>query len=218
MERDVKHKVNDFFSQYPERKFSKGQILIYAGDDPTGIYYIQIGQIRQYDINEKGDEVVVNVFEHPSFLPMPWLLNGTRNQYFFEAFTPVTVRIAPGDDVLNFIKKNHDVTLDLLQRLYRGVDGIQRRMTHLMGGSARSRVLFELVLECKRFGKKQKNGTYILEMHEDELASRSGLARETISRHLSKLNHGTFITVTHKEIIVKNLQRLEEELGDTIAV
>lgn len=213
MDAQVTRKIEKFFEKYRLRHFDKSQILIYAGDKPPGIFHLISGQVRQYDITEKGEEVVVNVFKPPAFFPMAWAINKTPNQYFFETSEPTEVRMAPANDVVAFLKSNHDVTYDLLSRLYTGTDGMQRRMAHLMGGNGRSRVLFELLVECKRFGKLQKNGSYILTMHEDELARRSGLSRETINRELSKLRTKKIIDITHKEIIIKNIKRLEKELG-----
>lgn len=213
MDTQVSKKIEKFFAKYRLRHFDKRQILIYAGDDPPGIFHLISGQVRQYDITEKGEEVVVNVFKPPAFFPMAWAINKTPNQYFFETSEPTEIRMAPASDVVTFLKANHDVTYDLLSRLYSGTNGMQRRMAHLMGGSGHSRVLFELLVECKRFGKLQKNGLYILSMHEDELARRSGLSRETINRELVKLKTLKIINITHKEIIIKNLKRLEAELG-----
>ena len=187
MDSKIKQKIDVFFSDYAVREYDKGQILVHASDNPPGLIYLEKGQVRQYDISNSGEIIVVNVFKAPSFFPVSWLLNKTRNQYFLDAYTDVSIRTAPDDIGLKFLQDNTDVTLDLLGRVYIGLDGMKRRMTYLMGAGARSRVLYELIIECKRFGIKQANGSYILEMHEGELAARSGLARETVSRHLTKM-------------------------------
>lgn len=209
----VARKIEEFFAKYPLRHFDKSQILIYAGDEPPGIFHLVTGQVRQYDITDRGEEVVVDVFKPPAFFPMTWAINKTPSQYFFETAMPTEIRMAPAGDVVAFLKANHDVAYDLLSRLYSGTNGMQRRMAYLMGGSGRSRVLFELIVECKRFGKQQKDGSYILTMHEDELARRSGLSRETINRELAKLKTMKLLDITHKEFIIKDLKRLEKELG-----
>jgi hypothetical protein len=54
-------------------------------------------------------------------------------------------------------------------------------MSHILRGGSASRVVYELIVECERFGNKQVNGSYNLFMHEDELARRAGLSRETVS-------------------------------------
>src|SRR3989344_1674180 len=213
MDTQLSKKIEKFFAKYRLRHFDKSQILIYAGDNPPGVFHLISGQVRQYDITEKGEEVVVNVFKPPAFFPMAWAINKTPNQYFFETSEPTEIRMAPASDVVAFLKANHDVTYDLLSRLYSGTNGMQRRMARLAGGSGHSRVLFELLVECKRFGKKQKDGSYILVMHEDELARRSGLSLGTVNRELGKLKARKVLKIDHKQFIVKDLGSLEKELG-----
>jgi CRP-like cAMP-binding protein len=214
MDAQIARKIEQFFSVYPLKRFDKNQILVYAGDEPPGVFHLERGQVRQYDITGSGEEVVVNVFQPPAFFPMSWAINHTPNRYFFETATPIHVRIAPADAAVQFLRDNADVTFDLLRRLYSGADGMQRRMAHLMGGSAASRVIFELVIECKRFGDKMSDGTYALRVHEDELARRAGLSRETVNRELGKLKTSGLLRVSHKDLIVTDLNRLEAELGE----
>lgn len=115
-------KIEKFFANYRLRHFAKSQILIYAGEDPPSIFHLISGQVRQYDITEKGEEVVVNVFKPPAFFLMAWAINKTPNQYFFETSEPTELRMAPASDVVAFLKANHDVTYDLLSRLYTGTN------------------------------------------------------------------------------------------------
>lgn len=208
----VASKIKDFFGRYRLRRFKKGQILIYAGDEPPGIFHLVDGEVRQYDIAHNGDEVVVNVFKPPAFFPMSWAINKTPNEYFFETSTEVALRMAPAEEVVAFLKANPDVTYNLLSRLYRGTDGLLRRITYLMKGNARTRTALELIIACKRFGTQQKDGCEIT-IPESELAARAGLTRETVSRELHKLHEEGLITIGHRSIIVKDLDLLEKELN-----
>jgi CRP-like cAMP-binding protein len=212
----IKHKIADFFAKYPERHFDQGQLLVQANESPSGIFHIVSGQVRQYDISDQGNEIVVNVFKAPAFFPMSWAITNTPNRYFFEAATSLEVHMVPAVDAVDFIKQNPDVMFNLLARLYSGVEGLQRRMAHLMGGTAPTRVAFELVIACKRFGEKQLNNAYSIEINEEELAHRSGMTRETINREVSALKQQGLIAVDHKRIIVKDLQRLEAQLGERL--
>lgn len=210
--KDVTNKLVDFFGSYPLKSYQRGEILILAGYNPKNIYYLEKGQVRQYDISYDGNEVVVNVFKPISFFPMSWPVAKIPNRYFFEAASNVEVREAPVASVLEFIKNNPDVMLDLLTRLYIGVDGIQRRMAHLMGGNAKTRLIFELVTECKRFGKRNSDGSCLIKINEKEIGSRAGLARETVSREVHKLEVLNIISVSHEGILIRSIDRLEEIL------
>lgn len=209
-------KVKEFFSSYRPIVYEKGQLLVLADENPKNIIYLESGIVREYDISYKGDEVVVNVFKTGAFFPMSWAIAKTPNRYFFEAASKLKTRQAPAGDVLSFMKQNPMVMLDLLTRLYIGVDGLQRRMAHLMGGSASSRLLFELYVECQRFGKKTPSGSILIKINESELGARAGLARETVSREIKDLKKVGLIKLVRHGIIVKNIDILKTKLGSDL--
>lgn len=210
----VEHKVDEFFSQFPLRRYKKGQILIYGGDEPSGVFYLVEGVVRKYDISKTGDEVVVNIFQPPEFFPLVWALDKIPNEYFFETVMPVSVRRAPISATVKFLNDNPDVVFGLLNRVYATVDGLQRRMAHLMGGTARTRTLYELIRICQRFGSQ--NGTKcVVSIPETGLARQAGLSRETVSREMHKLQTKGLVKVVHGTISA-DLNRLETELGNEL--
>lgn len=206
-------KIEAFFSKFPLRSYPKGQILIHAGDEPERIFYIKSGRVRQYDISYRGDEVVLNVFKDGAFFPMLWAMTKLPNRNFFAAEEVIEVNIAPKKDTLDFLKDNPDVIYDLLRRLYVGVDGMLGRMAHLMAGSAQSRLLYELIVECKRFGEIANDGSCLISISEGDLASRAGLSRETVSREMQKIIRDKLVNVSHSGILVKSITELENRLG-----
>lgn len=212
MDSDIKKSIETFFAPYPLKRFKKGQIIIYANEAPAGIFYLKQGKVRQYDVSERGDEIVVNVFQPPAFLPMSWAINKNENLYFFETVEVVEAHIAPPEAVVEFLINNPKVMYNLLSRLYSGTDGLLRRMAHLMGGSARNRLLYEIIVECRRFGKPLSDNSYRLSVNESELAQRAGLSRETVSRELGKLKAQKLVTYDHS-IIVGDIYAIEGELG-----
>ena len=124
--------------------------------------------------------------------------------------------MAPVDDAVEFIKSNSDVMFDLLSRVYSGTDGLLRRMAHLMGSSANTRLLYELLVAGRRYGKEQSDGTYLVPISEEELAKRAGLSRETVSRELGKIKKMDLATVSRKGFSIKDLLKLEKELGNNL--
>lgn len=209
----VKQKIADYFAQYPQRNYEKGQMLVHAGDQPPAIFYIVSGKVRQYDISYRGDEVVVNVFKEGAFFPMLWAITDAENRYFFAAETDTVVRAAPKQAALAFLRDNPDVMYDLLARLYSGIEGLLGRMTHLMAGSAKSRIMYELIIECRRFGEPQKDGSCIVHITEINLAARAGLSRETVSRELQKIMRDGLVTTNRKGIVITSVATLEAKLG-----
>lgn len=216
MPTNVQQQVQEFFAQYPTRNFRKGELLIDAEEAPKGVFYILEGRVSQYDITSTGNEVVVNVFKPGAFFPMSWAMNSTANYYFFEASTDVLVREAPAREAIQFLKDNPEVLFDLLARVYRGVDGVLRRMAHLMGGDARTRLIFELLNAAYRFGELQPDGSVLVTLKESDLAKHSGLARETVSRAMKDLKRANLVHITQDGITVKDTKQLEAAIGSDV--
>lgn len=206
-------KVDSFFANYPMRTYPKGQILVFADEEPSHIFFLLSGRVRVYDISYRGDEVIVNLFQPPAFFPMSWAINKTHNGFFYSAETQVVVRAAPPGPVMEFVKKNPDVMFDLLSRVYYGMDGLFGRVVQLMSGTARSRLAYELIIETWRFGQKIPTGEHLLDVSEADLAARSGMSRETVSREFSKLAREYIVQGSREGILIKNLEALRKIAG-----
>ncbi len=209
---EVAAKVAEFFGPYPQRKFSKGQVLVQAGEEPAGIYYLTQGRVTQYDIASSGVQVVVNVFQPPAFFPMSWAINKSPNDYFFEAVSDVEARVAPADDVVAFVRREPEVLFNLLSRVYRGTDRLLRRQVHLMSGDAKTRLVYEILSAAYRFGTQDEAGTTRIPVKEGDLAKYTGLARETVNRAIQGLKAKDLVRVIRSEIVIPDLKKLEAEL------
>ncbi len=139
--------------------------------------------------------------------------NKTPNQYFFKAATQVVAHLAPADEAVAFLKREPDVTFDLLARVYRGTDGLLRRLAHIMGGDARSRLMYEIVIAAHRFSQDEADGTWRIPLKEGELATQTGLTRETANRVIRDLKAEGLVQVTGAKLIVPDIARLQDELG-----
>lgn len=208
MNTDVSNKIHQCFSQFPKRVYEKGQIVVFADESPEYIFYITKGKVRKYAVSYRGDEVIVNIFKPLAFFPMSWAINRTPNGFFYKTEEPTELNVVPVDAALQLITENPDVMFDLLSRIYKGMDGVLGRMVHLMSGTAKSRLIYELIIECKRFGTVQKDGSYVLRATESDMASRSGLSRETVSREMRKLQAQKLASASNGSIIVHDLAAL----------
>lgn len=211
MDQAICDKLNTFFSQHTSQTYRKGEILIRADENPSGVLYLTKGTVKVYSISEKGDEVIVNMFKPDSFFPMSWALNDVSNIYFYEAVSDVHIWKASRKPVITFLQNNPEVLLDLLSRVYKGLDGLLLRMTYLMSGSAYSRLVVEILIAAKRFGK-QHGDHIIINISEKDLALQAGLTRETVSREMGTLKRKGLIAFDKKILEITNIESLKNEL------
>lgn len=150
------------------------------------ISYIEQGRIMQYDISSTGKKVVLNIFKPGAFFPAAAAVNASSSRFFYEALDDVLVRQTEPSVVRQFLLAKPDVVMDLLSRIYSGLDGLQEKLVLLLEGSAELRILNELTIQAERFGSKVLDG---VEVHitEEVLSQMTGLSRETVSRNLKQL-------------------------------
>lgn len=211
MDEVISGKIEAFFKQFKHQIYKKGEILIRVDDDPEGVFYLILGTVKEYAISKKGEELVVNIFKPISFFPMSWAINQSTNNFYYEALEDVEVWKAPRVQVVEFIKQNPDVLFNLMSRVYKGMDGILMRMVYLMSGEAYTRVITELLISAKRFGKLSGNGA-VLHLSERDIANQAGMARETVSREIKILKEKGYVTFDKQELVIKDISKLESEL------
>lgn len=215
MNQQITDKLTKYFSKYELKKYPKGKLITLANQEPAGISLLVSGLVEQYDITPEGNKLTVNVYKPPAFFPMSWAINKTPNAYFFGALTDVELKQADADETVAFLKANPDVMFDLLSRVYRGTDALLRRLMLAASGIAASRLIFELLIEAYRFGTENNDGMVLVKVKQSVLAARSGLARETVSRELHKLEQESLITRSKQEITI-DIKSLEQKLDFSI--
>jgi len=205
--------VESFFFQYKKQVLKKGEILIRADDDPTGIFYLQEGVVKQYYISKKGDAITLNIFKTHSFFPMSWALSGVHNHYYFEAMADCIIHKAPKDAVFEFLKREPDVVFDLFRRVYIGIEGLWLHVEYLSAGNALTKLTATILTLGKRFGQEEKNGIVLqMKISEKELGEYAGMYRETVSREFQVLKKKGLVSYTKGVITIPDMKKLENEL------
>ncbi|OYX53400.1 hypothetical protein B7Y92_03105 [Candidatus Saccharibacteria bacterium 32-50-13] len=178
--------IQQLFSNQPAKSVTKGEVVIEPADELADITYLESGRVIQYRADSRGNKSIVNVYRPGSFFPMGSALNHTPNRFYFAASQDSVVRTAPREEIVSALIAEPAIAMDLLARVYRGIDGLLGRMSLLLSGTARERVMYELMTMADRFGEVADEGIMI-SVTEDELGQHTGLTRETVSRSLSEL-------------------------------
>lgn len=207
-----------FYQQFITRNYKKGEMLIRSDDDPQGIFCLTKGYVRQYTISPSGNELSLHILKPISYFPMVWAINGTPNVYFFEALTAVEVGRAPREQVVNFIKDKPTLLFALMSELLEDYAETLKRVEHLVFSDAYRRVISILVYIAKRFGEAHKNGIIVHHRFtQADIATLVGVARETASIELFKLEKKGLIKYIDHSILFENIDKLIAQINLTVA-
>lgn len=196
--------IKTLFADGERVALKRGATLLSPGEGESFAWLISSGSIKQYDIQSNGSAVTVNVYKPGAILSLTWLLGESPNRYFFSALETATLHKIPAETFRTFLSDNPSYALAMLTRLSRGLDGIFMRLSVNSTNDAELRVMTELCLEAARFGRQ--NGTHVqVKIPTKELAARTGMSPETVSRTLTKLitkghigKQGSVITILGK--------------------
>jgi len=209
MDPDKTKDFEKFYQQFITRNYKKGEMLIRADDDPQGIFCLTKGYVRQYTISPSGNELSLHILKPISYFPMVWAINGTPNVYFFEALTEVEVGRAPQEQVVNFIKNKPNLLFALMSELLEDYAETLTRVEHLVFSDAHRRVISILIYIAKHFGQPHKKGIIVNHRFtQADIATLVGVARETASIELFKLEKSGLIKYINHSILFEDLDKL----------
>lgn len=206
MQPKVQKLLLTFFGNYKSVSFSKGKTVIKPSNQK--VFFLTRGIVKMSGRLKDQELLTLNIYKPYSLFPMSPLLNNKLDKYTYIALTEIEGYFAPKKALREFIKKNPGVLFDLLKRIYRGLDGFFVRLESLLLGDAYLRLLTHLVMYSKRFNK---NHDWHVTHH--QLASQTGLARETVTREIKKLQDKGLIGYKGKKLLIHNPLALEHELS-----
>lgn len=163
--------------------------------------------------NELNDnQLTLNVYKPYALFPMSLILRNVQEKYAYNALSEVEGYFAPKIYFKKFLKDNPSIVLDLLKRIYLGLEGFFMRMESLLLGDAYLRVLTHLIIYTRRFGRNADGKiTFDWSLTHEQLAGQTGLARESVTKEFKKLQDKSLIGYFGKKLFIYNLSKLEEE-------
>lgn len=203
-----------FFTQFNSvHKFKKSKLILWPEVQPSGVFYVKSGFVRQYLISNDGKEFTVNILKPETYFPMIWALNSITNIYFYESLTETTLIKAPKNEVIKQLENHPDLLYDLTKRILSGLDGVTKMMNTLITGNAYQQIASVILVLAKRFGKPTNKKEIIVDIPLTHrlIGTLAGLSRESTSLELEKLTKNKIISSRKRFIIIKNLEKLEKE-------
>ncbi len=195
-----------FFNKYQLQTFTKGEKIFKPNSKQ--VFFLTKGAVRMLNDNQ----LILNIYKPYALFPMSPVLNNQTDRYTYNALTEVEGYFAPKTDLKKFLNNHPEVILDLLKRIYLGLEGFFMRMEALLLGDAYLRVITHLIIYTRRFGKNTgSKTTFDWSLTHEQLASQTGLARESVTKEFRKLQKKHLIGYFGKKLFINDLLKLEEE-------
>lgn len=205
-------KLNDFFHKFQSSRYRKRETILYPGDFPQSVFFIEKGYARLFDISKEGKDLTLIVYKPGEIFPIVWTFFGKQpNIYGFETLTPCKIRKIPREEFMDFMDKNPEVLMDVTRHIIARFQVALTRMRYLAFGDASAKLAAILVICTKEFGREDSKQNIVdLPLTHQDLANLVGVTRETVSIEIKKLERMGIISHSGHNIVVLKMDKLEK--------
>ncbi len=216
--------VAPFFSGLPEPAIQKAvghivtrthppnQVILLENDWGGSVYFIFNGWVKIRTYNIDGKEVTLNIIGRGELFGEMAALDEVPRSTDVITLTSTTIGSMPSQDFRQLIYNEPMAGVKLAQLMARRLRQVNRRL-RLREADSLSRVADTLLFLAEGQGKKGDSGMEIPNLPHRELSSLSGLARETVTRVLTRLEKKGLIIKEDDKIIVPDLNALEKTIN-----
>ncbi|MBD2039133.1 Crp/Fnr family transcriptional regulator [Microcoleus sp. FACHB-672] len=228
-QRDSNHNVEQlirstpFFGGLPEeivdratahivsRSHPPNQVILLENDWGSSVYFILDGWVKIRTYNLDGKEVTLNILGKGELFGEMAALDEVPRSTDVITLAPTTIGNLPAQDFVKLLNTEPLAGIRLAQLMARRLRQVNRRL-RLRESDSTSRVADILLFLAEGQGKLSAEGTEIPNLPHRELSSLSGLARETVTRVLSKLEKKGLILRERDVLCIPDMHALERLL------
>lgn len=194
-------------------KYNKGEFIIRPGETPTGVFYIESGLVKAYDITKYGEENLLVIRKEDEVFPLIWAVTGQERQIIYQAIAPTTVWRISQELYLSYISNDREALAPLLDMVVEMYRIHSERIINLEYRTVRERLISFVLTMASRFGRETDEGILIdVPLRQQDVASSINASRETTSRELSALEKKGLLKTDPRFLLIKDEQKLKSYL------
>ena len=195
------------------RHYRSGQKIIQEFDRGTELFVIVSGSVKVSTEDQEGREIIVSIGYPSDFFGEIALLDDDTRSATVTALESTTVIAIEKSDFLKFFTAYPEFALKLLAVMGRRIRQTDEKLMHMAFADSFAKIARTLLLIFEKEGIREKDGVpYINDRFtRQELASLSGVSRETVSRSLGAFIQAELIRVSNNRIYILNENKLRRE-------
>ncbi|WP_204141469.1 Crp/Fnr family transcriptional regulator [Halomicronema sp. CCY15110] len=178
--------VQQATAQAVTRRHPANQVLLLENDWGSSVYFILEGWVKIRTYNLDGKEITLNILGKGELFGEMAPLDEVPRSTDVMTLVPTVICNLPAQDFVQLIQTEPQAGIRLSQLMARRLRQVNRRL-RLRESDSTSRVIDILLFLADGQGVVSPTGTEIPNLPHRELSSLSGLARETVTRVLNKL-------------------------------
>ena len=185
----------NFFKTGTKLQYDKGEFIIRPGETPPGVFFIESGLVKSYDITKYGEENLLVIRKSGELLGMTAAITGHERRIIYTALAPTTTWLVSADRFTTFLEQSPVAALPLVTMLTEMYRVNSERILNLEYRTVRERLISFLLTTSDRFGIRTEEGIMLdVPLRHQDIASSISATRETTGRELTSLERRGLIS------------------------
>ncbi|HUC87590.1 MAG TPA: Crp/Fnr family transcriptional regulator [Candidatus Binatia bacterium] len=203
----------NLFHEGTKLRYDKGQFVIYPGEASPGVFYIESGLVKAYDITKYGEENLLVIRKPGEVLGLTWAISGQKRSIIYQALLPTTVWQISQATFTSHLKDTPEAALPLIDMLTEMYRGHSQRILNLEYRSVNERLISFLLNTAERFGVETKDGLLIdVPLKHQDIASSINASRESTGRAIIRLEKRGLLTNSQSRFVLHDIPKLQSQL------
>lgn len=199
----------DLFHTGSRQEFHKGEFIVRPGQTLPGVYLIESGIVKAYDITKYGEENLLIIRHAGELLGMTWAVAGREREIIYTTLTPTTVWLISLETFTEHMHNHPEAAVPVVSILADMFRLHGERIMTLEYRTVRERLASFLLGMAERFGVKTEQGIKIdAPLRHQDIASSISATRETTSRTLSELERKGILKSEQSHIYILDSDEL----------
>lgn len=191
------------FHKGTQLTYRKGEFVIRPGESPPGVFYIETGIVKAYDITKYGEENLLIIRKKHEIFPLIWAITGQEREVIYQTLSAATLWRIEREHLLELIENMPSILAPLLDMTVEMYRIHSERIINLEYRTVRERLVSFLLTMSHRFGTQGVDGLRIeVPLKQQDIASSINASRETTSRELTALERKGLITTSDSFVTI----------------
>lgn len=187
--------------------YDKGQFIFHEGNRINGIYCINKGKVKLFQIGAEGKEQIIRFAKEGDIIGYRALLSEEPLSASAATLEEATVCFIPKSQIFKILQSNPNFNFKMLKLLSHELGEAARIITDLAQKPVRERLAESLLLLKDTFDLDEEKNIQV-KLSREELANIIGTATESVIRLLSEFKKDKLIEVDGRNIKLLNIPAL----------
>jgi CRP-like cAMP-binding protein len=184
--------------------YKKGQLVFFEGNRPTGLYCVNKGKIKVYQIGMEGKEQIIRLAKDGDILGYRSLISGEMYTASASVIEDATICFLPKKSFFDLLQTNSELSTRMMKLLSNDLKTAEKRITALAQKPVRERMAETILMLKEFYGLDSEKLTIRANLSREDIANIVGTATETAIRILSEFRSEKIINLVGKKIQIIN--------------